>query len=107
MLGRKRAAPRRIVELRGHLSVLLGMDTNPMVGQVERAVYLFRKMTRDAAADPVHRAQARMIRHGGAMATQTRFFAPSYQHGVRRVLMRVVTVGAGDLTGALTPAFTV
>ena len=83
------------------------MDTNPVVGQMKRAVDLFRQMTCDAAADPIHRAQTRMIRQRRAVASETRFFAPGDQHGGRRVLMRVVTVCTGDLTGALTPAFAV
>jgi hypothetical protein len=41
------------------------------------------------------------------MASQARFFGPGDQHGARRILMRVVTVYARDLTRALTPALAV
>ena len=105
MFGSKRGSPRRIV-LR-HLGLLLGMDANPVIGQVKRAAYVFRQVTSDAAGFPIHRAQTRMLRYACAMASQARLFASGDHHGTGRIRVGVVTVCASDLTLALTPALAV
>jgi len=64
-------------------------------------------MTSDAAFDAIHRTQSRVIRYGGAMASQTRLFGFGGHRKRGRVPMRVVTVRARDLTRALTPTLAI
>jgi len=105
MPGSNRGSPCRI--MRRHLALLLGLDANPMFRYDKRAACLARHMASGAACDPIHRAQTRMIRYGRAMASQTALFGPGDQHRTGGIPMRVVTVCAGHLTRALTPALAV
>ena len=87
----------------GHFDLLLGMDANPVIRHDKRAACLVGHMTSGAAVDAIYRAQSRVIRHSGAMASQTRLFGFGGDHKRRRVPMRIVTISASELTSALAP----
>ncbi len=105
MPGSNRRSPCRI--MRRHFDLLPGVDANPVIRHDKRAAYLVRHMTPDAASDPIHRAQTRMIRYFRAMTSQTRCFGSGDEHRSGRIPMRVVTICARNLTRALTPALSI
>src|SRR5215813_7780447 len=105
MLRRNLRSPIQIV---GHdVDLLLGMDANPVIRHNKRATRLVRHVTSDAAFDAIYRAQSRVIRNCGAMASQTCLFGFGGQHERWRVAMRIMTVCARDRTRALTPTFAI
>ena len=105
MVRRDGCAPGWIVFQRADF--LLGMHADPMAGQVKCAVYEVRHMTADTATDAIDGTQAGVLRDAGAMAACAGLFAAGHNHGTGSILMRIVTVGAGDFSAALTPALAV
>lgn len=87
--------------------LLCGIDANPMFRDGKCAAGLVQHVTTHAARRAIHRAQTGMPGYGQAMASQAGFFGAGDQHGARRILMRIVTIGAGDVAAALTPALAV
>src|SRR5579862_5877307 len=105
MSGTDGGSPRGIA--RGRFGLLIRLNPDPVLRDDERAACLVRHVAPDAACPAIHRTQTRMILDGYAMASQTSLFGSCFEHRAGRVLMRVVAVGARDLTPALTPALAI
>src|SRR4051812_9619891 len=84
------------------------MDTNPMIwDDKRRTAPALRHMTSNTTGCAVHRTDRRVTTHRLAVALQTGLFRPGDQHCPRRILVRIVTIHARDLSGSLPPTLAV